>query len=140
MAHAAGNVSIWLAGYLSRGSVCPFQCSRELGNALFSTSAHYNWRLVSNKLILPGILAMTQMTQGRQQQRSETPEKQQLYTTRPLPESRPMNVKADVKRQKEYQTKGLPETPAESSSCNRANSNLGTSNELVCDSSRACSE
>ena len=95
-------LSGWLAGYLSRGSVCPFQCSRELGNALFSTCAHYNWRLVSNKLILPGILAVTQMTQGRQQQRSETPEKQKLYTTRPLPESHPMNVKADVKRQKEY--------------------------------------
>ena len=46
------NLSI----YLSRGSVCPFQCSREVGNALFSTCAHYTtWRLVSNKI--PGILA-----------------------------------------------------------------------------------
>ena len=37
----AQNISIWLS-VLSRGSVCPFQCSRELGNALFSTCAHYN--------------------------------------------------------------------------------------------------
>ena len=76
MAHAAGNVSIYQSIYLSRGNVCPFQCSREVGNALFSTCAHYNWRLVSNKI--PGILAMMQMTQVRQQQRSETPEKQQI--------------------------------------------------------------
>ena len=44
---------------------------------------------------------MMQMTHGRQQQRSETPKKQQLYTTRPLPESdderqsHPINVEAD---------------------------------------------
>ena len=48
MANAAGNVSIYQSIYLSRGSVCPFQCSREVGNALFSTCAHYNWRLASN--------------------------------------------------------------------------------------------
>ena len=89
---------MYLSIYLSQGSVCPFQCSREVENALFSTCAQYNWRLVSNKI--PGILAMMQMTQRRQQQRSETPEKQQLYTTRPLPESdderqsHPINVKA----------------------------------------------
>ena len=144
MAHAAGNVSIYRSIYLSRGSVCPFQCSQEVGNALFSTCAHYNWRLVSIKI--PGILAMMQMTQGRQQQRSETPEKQQLYTTRPLPESdderqsHPINVNAGTTGATKGISKGLPETPAESSSCNRANSNLGTSNELVCVSSRACSE
>ena len=90
--------------YLSRGSVCPFQCSRELGNALFSTCAYYNWRLVSNKLILPGILAMMQMTQGRQQQRSETPEKQQLLhdkaATRKSPDQR---ESGRLERQKEYQ-------------------------------------
>ena len=64
-----GGECIYLSIYLSRGSVCPFQCSREVGNALFSTCAHYNWRLVSNKI--PGILAMMQMTQGRQKQRSD---------------------------------------------------------------------
>ena len=58
--NAAGNVHVY---------------TRELGIALFSTCTHYNWRLVSNKM--PGILAMMQMT-GREQQRSETPEKQQF--------------------------------------------------------------
>ena len=82
---------------------------------------------------------MMQMTQGRQQQRSETPEKQQ-----------PLHDKAATrKRQREAESpdqsesgrlKGPMETPTESSSCNRANSNIGTSNELVCVSSRACSE
>ena len=86
---------------------------------------------------------MMQMTQGRQQQRSETPEKQQLYTTRPLPErdderqSHPINVKAATTGATKGTSKGLPEMPAESSSYTRANSNLGLSNELVCVSSRA---
>ena len=44
---------------------------------------------------------MMQMTQGRQQQTSETHKKQQVYTTRPLPESdderqsHPINVEED---------------------------------------------
>ena len=90
--------------YLSRGSVCPFQCSRKLGNALFSTCAHYNWRLVSNKLILPGILAMMKMTQGRQQQRSETPAKQQLLHDKAVTRNSPdQRESGRLERQKEYQ-------------------------------------
>ena len=96
--------------YLSRGSVCPFQCSREVGNALFSTCAHYNWRLVSNKI--PGILAMMQkqLTQVRQQQRSETPEKQQLLHDKAATRKRRREAESPdqresgrLERQKEYQ-------------------------------------
>ena len=108
MGHAAGNVSINQSIYLSRGNICPFQCSREVGNALFSTCAHYNWRLVSNKI--PGILAMMQMTQGRQQQRSETPEKQQILQDKTATRKRRREAESPdqresggLERQKEYQ-------------------------------------
>ena len=95
------------------------QCSRELGNALFSTCAHYNWRLVSNKI--PGILAMMQMTQGRQQQRSETPEKQQvLHATR----KRRREAKSPDQRERRLERQAATEQT------------VFTSNELVCDSSR----
>ena len=85
--------------YLSRGSVCPFQCSQELGNALFSTCAHYNWRLVSNKI--PGILAIMHRLKDDNNRDQRHLKSNNLYTTRPLPESdderqsHPINVKAD---------------------------------------------
>ena len=84
MAHECFYQSI----YLSRGSVCPFQCSREVGNALFSTCAHYNWRLVSNKISTWHSswqwYRWLRDDNNRDQRHLKT---NNFYTTRPLPES-----------------------------------------------------
>ena len=83
---------------------------------------------------------MMQMTQGQQQQRSETPEKQQLLhdkaatrKRRQEAESPDQRERRGLERQREYQ--------GAYRRCRRkavaATEQLHMSNELVCDSSRA---